>query len=67
MDDFGIAPSCSGSMTSSTAGPKCEETTKSSASLEIDGVSEIGRRCLLMSLTFCSFGMGLTTSPDFQG
>ena len=65
MDDFGIAPNWSGSMTSSTAGPKCENTTKSSANLEIDGASEIGRRCLLMSSTFCSFGMG-STSADFQ-
>ena len=41
------------------------DTTKSSANLEIIGVREMGRKCLLMTSTGFCLGMG-TTSASFQ-
>ena len=42
MDDLGMAPNWLGSMTFRIAGPACIDTTKSSATLESDGVSDMG-------------------------
>ena len=41
------------------------DTTKSLANLEIIGVREMGRKCLLMTSTGFCLGMG-TTSASFQ-
>ena len=66
VEDLEIVPNWSGSMTFFTAGAKYEVTVESSATLEIAGVSEAGRRCLLMSRIGCFLGIGTTsTSIDF--
>lgn len=65
VEDFGKAPNWSGSIIFNTAGPMNADTTKSSANLEIIGVREMGRKCLLMTSTGFCLGMG-TTSASFQ-
>ena len=65
VGDFGIPPNWFGSITVSTAGAMWWWTTKSSASLERAGTREIGRRCLLTSVTGFCLGIG-TTSAIFQ-
>ena len=65
VDDFGIPPYWSGLITSITAGPTRKPTTKSSATLSSAGVREMGRRCLLISSTGFTFGIG-TTSAIFH-
>ena len=59
MEDLGIAPNWSGSITFKTAGPIWNLTTKSSAILEMEGV---GRNWFLMSLTGFFFGTGITSA-----
>ena len=45
MEDLGIAPNWSGSITFKTAGPIWNFITKSSAILDMEGVKDIGRNC----------------------
>ena len=66
VEDLGIPPYWFGSIICNTAGPTYLSTTKSSATLEIAGVKEIGRRCLVASTTGFCFVRG-TTSASFQG
>ena len=60
VEDLGTAPNWSGSITSRTAGTTNKVTTKSSATLEIEGVREMGLRCLFKSVTGFCFGSGIT-------
>ena len=66
VEDLGIPPYWFGSIICNIAGPTYLSTTKSSATLEIEGVKEIGRRCLIASSTGFCFGRG-TTPASFQG
>lgn len=59
MDDFGIVLNWLGLMILSIVGLRCEDIIKFFFSLEIDGISEIGCKCLLMFLIFFFFGMGI--------
>ena len=65
VDDLGIVPNCGGSILCNTAGLTYFSTMWSSASLDKIGVREMGRRCLLISLTGLCFGTG-TISASFQ-
>ena len=54
VEDLGTAPNWSASITSRTAGPTNRVTTKPSVTLEIEGVREMGLRCLFKLVTgFC--------------
>ena len=66
VDDFGIAPNWLGSMMFSMAGPTYILTTKSSATLDNDGVKDMGLMCFdTFVIGFC-LGKGVT-SANFQG
>ena len=62
MEDLGKAPNWSRSIIFNTAGPTNADTTKSSVNLEMGGVREMGRKCLLMTSTGFCFGMGTTST-----
>ena len=66
VEDFGIAPNWLGSREGSTAGFTCSVTTKSSATLEMHGVNDIGLISFLISLTDFVLGKGVTRA-NFQG
>ena len=65
VENLGILPYWLGSIIYNTAQLTCVETTKSSASLEMVGVSEIGHKCFLRSSTGFYFGR-VTTSASFH-
>ena len=66
MDGLGMAPNWLGSMTFRIAGPMNINTTKSSATLESDGASDMGLICFdTFVMGFC-LGNGMT-SANFQG
>ena len=54
-----MPPNCAGSAIDKTGGATYFSTTKSSANLDTAEVSEIGLRCLLISRTGFSFGIGV--------
>ena len=66
MDDLGMAPNWLGSMTFRIAGPTYINTTKSSVTLESDGVSDMGLMCFDTFVMGFSLGNGMT-SANFQG
>ena len=65
VEDLGIPPHRLESIVCNTTGPTCVETTKSSASFEMAGVSEMGLRCLMRSSTGFCLGRG-TKSASFH-
>jgi hypothetical protein len=54
-----MLPNCAGSAIDKTAGATYFSTMKSSANLDTAEVSEIGLKCLLISRTGFTFGIGV--------